>query len=66
MKQLDYSEMGLLLRRHGITVTRQVAGVAYVAHEDGSRGEYAIEHLRAAVRRPLMERLRLWIAGCAQ
>ncbi len=66
MKPLDYAEMGLLKRRHGITVTRQVEGVAYVAHSDGSRGQYAVEHLRSVVGRPWAERLRLWIAGCAQ
>jgi len=63
MKTLNYAEMGQLKRRHGITVTRQVEGVAYVLHRDGSRGQYAIEHLRDAVKRPLMERVRGWIAG---
>ncbi len=65
MKNLNYSEMGILSRRHGITVTRQVEGVAYVTHRDGSRGEYAIEHLRSIAGRPWAERLRLWIAGVA-
>ncbi len=63
MKTLDYAEMGVLLRRHGITVTRQVEGVAYVLHQDGSRGQYAIEHLRSVAGRPLMERVRDWLAG---
>ncbi len=66
MKTLNYSDMGLLLRRHGITVIEQQDGVAYVLHSDGSRGEYAIEYLRAAVRRPWTERLINWLAGCAQ
>ncbi len=63
MKPLDYAEMGLLKRRHGITVTRQVQGVAYVAHSDGSRGEYAIDHLRHVAQRPWTERLINWLAG---
>lgn len=61
MKDLNYAEMGILKRRHGITVTRQVAGVAYVLHEGGSRGQYAIEHLRHIAGRPWTERLRDWL-----
>ena len=48
MKTLNYAEMGLLKRRHGITVRIQSEGVAHVTHRDGSRGRYAIEHLRGA------------------
>ena len=62
MKPLNYAEMGLLKRRHGITVRIQSEGVAHVTHRDGSRGRYAIEHLRDAVQKPLIERLRDWIA----
>jgi len=46
MKPLNYAEMGLLKRRHGITVRIQSEGVAHVTHRDGSRGQYAIERLR--------------------
>ncbi len=63
MRNLDFAEQGVLKRRHGIEIKKQAEGVAYVAHRDGSRGQYAVEHLRAAAGRPLVERLRLWIAG---
>lgn len=63
MKPLDYAEQGVLLRRYGIEVKEQAEGVAYVLHSDGSRGQYAIEHLRSVAGRPLMERVRDWLAG---
>lgn len=65
MKPLNYAEMGLLKRRHGITVRIQSEGVAHVTHRDGTQGRYAIEHLRGAVKKPLMERVGDWLAGIA-
>ena len=61
---LTRQERATLKRLHGLTVTREVEGVAHCVNAEGNRVQYAIEHLREIIaRRPLTERLRDWIAG---
>ena len=61
---LTRQERATLKRLHGLTVTREVGGVAYCVNAEGERKEYAVEHLRSVLaHRPLRERVVNWLAG---
>lgn len=61
---LTIAERATLKRLHGLTVTREVEGVAYCCNAKGERCQFAIDHLRSVLaHRPLRERVVNWLAG---
>ena len=66
MNQLTITERATLKRLHGLTVTREVEGVAHCCTAEGERKQFAVDHLRSVLaHRPLRERIVNWLAGCA-
>jgi len=60
--RLTPTQRALLRSRHGLTVCREVEGVAYCMSRTG-RVQYSVEHLQSLLRPTLRERFVHWIAG---
>ena len=64
LNTLTITERADLKRLHGLTVCREVEGVAHCVDANGDRRQFAIDHLRSVLaHRPLCERIVNWLAG---